>query len=652
MAAAAQRTVFVEPTPVLISPRTEGRTDMAASNRGFDAASSTSGPPAAGKRAVFGAVRTLRLLLIGSVVLPLLMGGVAAYYSYQASYKRAGAALAEAATVAEENTTKILDTHLLAAGRIDDLLDGLSDPEIHAQEKSLHDRMAKQIENVPQIAAAWVIGANGRALVSARVYPVDRELDHSGREDFRMLQQPGVQTFIWALRARSLETGEFQPYFTVSWRREGPDGRFAGITVVAVSGDYFGSFYQGLLGGSAEYVASVLREDGTLLARYPETEDVSAPGQQDETIKAIAERVRGGRITSGTLFDAAGIVVAYKRLATYPVYVAIGRTKASILREWLESTIGYVLIAVPAVLGFILLTLLARRRTQREQTALAQARDAVAQRAALEAQLHQAQKVEAVALLTAGIAHDFNNLLTIVAANIALLQQQLDYPSPRQQKFLASANGACERAAILTRRLMSFARREPVDPQPTDANQIVSGLTDLPWRSLGDRIELTLRLAPDLWPVIVDPFDLENALVNLAINARDAMEGVGRITVDTLNFQFDDAPPDAPSGTAGGDYVLIAVSDTGCGMTPELRDKVFDPFFTTKEPGKGTGLGLAQVRSFVTRFGGCCTIDSEPGAGAVIRLFLPRYKSPVSTAAGSLAISQGDRASGTVSALL
>src|SRR5689334_9088840 len=138
---------------MLISTRTdsEGRTDMAASNREWDAASSPHGPPAAGARAVFGAVRTLRILLIGSVVLPLLLGSAAGYYSYHASYKRAAAALAEAATVAEENTTKILDTHLLAAGRIDDLLDGLSDPEIVAQEKSLHDRMAKQIENVPQI---------------------------------------------------------------------------------------------------------------------------------------------------------------------------------------------------------------------------------------------------------------------------------------------------------------------------------------------------------------------------------------------------------------------------------------------------------------------------------------------------------------------
>ena len=629
---------------------------MAASNSGTDAPPSSAGLQTTGGKAVFGAVRTLRILLIGSVVLPLLMGSIGCYYSYHASYGRAAAALAEAAAVAEENTTKILDTHLLAAGRIDDLLQGMSDREILARDKLLHEQMAKQIENVPQIAAAWVIGANGRALVSARVFPVDRELDHSGREDFRALQEPGVQTFIWALRARSLETGKFQPYFTVSRRRERPDGGFAGITMIAVSGDYFASFYQGLLGGSSEYVASVLRDDGTLLARYPETGAMSAPGRGDELIEAIAERIRRGKSVSGSPFDAPGSVVAYKRLASYPVYVAIGRTKASILREWVESTIGYALIAIPAVLGFILLNIIALRRTQREQLALAKARDAIAQRAALETQLHQAQKVEAVALLTAGIAHDFNNLLTIAVANIGLLEQQLDNLSTRQQKFIASANNACERAAVLTRRLLNFARREPVDPQPTDANQLISGLTDLPWRTLGDRIELMLRLAPNLWPVFVDPFELENALVNLAINARDAMAGAGRLTIETLNCQLTDAPSDAPPETAGADCVLIAVSDTGCGMTADIRDRVFDPFFTTKEPGKGTGLGLSQVRSFVTQFGGYCTIDSEPGAGTIIRLFLPRHNDPAGSDPGSSTASAGNAptgaAPGSVSALL
>ena len=170
--------------------------------------------------AAFGAIGTLRALLIGSIVAPLLFGGIGGYFSLRAAQHRAAAALVEAVTVAAENTTKILDTHALVAARIDDLLTGLSDNQILARERVLHDRIAQQVQDLPQVAAAWAIDSGGRALVSARVFPVDREIDHSGRDDFRALQRAGTQTFIWALRARSLERGDYQPYFTASRRRQ------------------------------------------------------------------------------------------------------------------------------------------------------------------------------------------------------------------------------------------------------------------------------------------------------------------------------------------------------------------------------------------------------------------------------------------------
>src|SRR6266436_10352767 len=182
--------------------------------------------------AAFGAIRTLRVLLVGTIIVPLLVAAIGGYFSYQANYRAAAAALAEAVAVAEENTTKILDTHILVAARIDDLLTGLTDPQLLAQEKTLHERIAQQIEGLPQVAAAWVIDANGRELVSARVFPVNRDLDHSGREDFRALQDARSQTFIWALRARSLSRGDIQPFFTVSQRRQASDGSFRGIIVV------------------------------------------------------------------------------------------------------------------------------------------------------------------------------------------------------------------------------------------------------------------------------------------------------------------------------------------------------------------------------------------------------------------------------------
>ncbi len=598
--------------------------------------------PAPHDERAFGAIRTLRLLVVGSIVLPVLLATLAGYLSYRASFERATAALAEAAAVAEENTTKVLDTHMLVAARIDDLLAGMSDADIRAREQALHDRIAEQIDNLPQVAAAWVIDADGHELVSARVYPVDHAVDHASRDDFKALQDPRAQTFIWALRARSLEGGQYQPYFTVSRRRQAADGSFTGIVVVAVSGGYFASFYNSLLGGSAQYTASVLREDGTILARYPQA---SAPPPQrpgdDLLAQAIAQKVKGGLIESGSPFGSDGSVVAYKRLADYPVYVAIGRTRSSIWGEWLQSMIGYAAIGIPAAVGFMLLSLLALRRTRREQAALAQARDAIVQRAAIEAQLHQAQKMEAVGLLTSGIAHDFNNLLTIVSGNIALLQTDLESADVRRQKFISAATTACERAAALTKRLLGFARREPIDPRPIDVNDAIASVTDLPWRSLGDQITAEFRLAAGLWPVFVDPNQLENALLNLALNARDAMSGRGSLVIATSNCHFDEAYAAAHPGVAPGDYVAITVSDTGVGMPQEIREKAFDPFFTTKEAGKGTGLGLSQVYGFVTRFGGHCAIDSEPGRGTTVKLYLPRYIGPSEDAKPSPAAGAG-----------
>ena len=598
---------------------------MAAPDSSADAVSPASGKERQPNKAAFGAIRTLRVLLVGTIIVPLLLGAVGGYLSYRSSYAGAAAVLAEAVAVAAENTTKILDTHVLVAARIDDLLGGLSDQQLRDQEQGLSERIARQIKDLPQVAAAWVIDANGREVVSARVFPVDRILDHSRREDFRALQDARVQTFIWALRARSLG-GDVRPYFTVSQRRQATDGSFRGIVVVAVSGPYFASFYNSLLGGSAQYTASVLREDGTILAHYPESREPPAPREADERLaSAIAAKTTSGVIASGSAFSGDGSLVAYQRLANYPVYVSIGRTRAAIEREWLETMAGYAAIGVPASIGLMLLCLLALRRTRREQAALAEARDAIAQRAAIEAQLNQAQKIEAVGLLTAGIAHDFNNLLTIVSGNIALLEADLETTDPRRRKFIAAAIGACERASALTTRLLGFVRREPVDPRPVDVDEVIARMSDLVRHSLGDRIAVESRLSGGLWLVFVDPGQLEAAILNLALNARDAMSGRGRLTIKTANVHIEEADAPAHPGVGAGDHVAVFVSDTGIGMPPEVRDKAFDPFFTTKEAGKGTGLGLAQVNAFVTRSGGYCTIVSEPGHGTTIKLYLPRH---------------------------
>jgi signal transduction histidine kinase len=592
--------------------------------------SAQSSPPAPQEPSgtAFGAINTLRILLVGTIVVPLLLTLVGGYLTYRSAYREATAALAEAVAVAEENTTKVLDTHLLVAARIDDLLGGLADTQIRAQEHALHDRIAQQIANLPQVAAAWVIDSSGHELVSARVYPVNPDLDQSSREDFRSLRSGGTGALIWALRARSLDSGEYRPYFTVSYRRQGADGSFHGVVVVAVSGKYFASFYSALLDPSAHYTASVLRDDGTVLARYPEDPAPAAPAEGDEPLaKAIAAKTTGGVIATGSALGEAGSLVAYRRLASYPVYVTIGQTRAAILSEWLMTMAGYAAIGAPAAVGLMLLSLLALRRTRREQIALAQARDALAERAAIEAQLHHAQKMEAVGLLTAGMAHDFNNLLTIVAGNISMLDSECEAIDPGQRKYIDVALSSCDKAGALTTRLLNFASRKPVDPRPVDINEVVGRMSDLPWRSPSNRIAAEFRLDGALWTAFVDPNQLEDALLNLALNAQDAMAGRGTLTIETTNLEIEDRPSAHP-GLVSGEYVAIYVTDTGPGMPEEVRAKAFDPFFTTKEAGKGTGLGLAQVYGFAARSGGHCAIDSELGQGTTVRLYLPRYRGP------------------------
>ncbi|HTW51326.1 MAG TPA: ATP-binding protein [Stellaceae bacterium] len=566
----------------------------------------------------------LRLLLFATILVPLSLGSVGAYLSYLNSYAYATSSASEAVAVATENTTKVLDTHLLVAARINDLLGTMTDEQIQADERELHDRISQQIASLPEVAAAWVIDASGHELVSARVYPVNRALDHSTREDFAAFRNTDARAYVWMLRARSLETGDYEPFFTVSLRRPDSDGHFNGVVVVAVFGSYFASFYNSLLGGSEHYTASVLRDDGTVLAQYPEP--LSPPPAKPDALlaQAIANQPHSQVDEDGTPFNG-GRLVAINRVGAYPVYVTIERTKASILVHWWHSIIGYILMGVPAGIALLGLTLLALRRTRREQSALAQAHRATAQRSALELELSRAQRLEAVGLLTAGIAHDFNNLLTVVSGNVERLETSLDDTDTRRRKMIAAATEACARAGSISKRLLGLSRQEPVTPRPTDINELIVNTLELPWRS-GARIAREFRLHEALWPASVDPDQLATALLNLAFNARDAMPDGGRVTIETANLALgDEAATAVRADLAPGDYVGIFVADTGHGMSEEVRQKALDPFFTTKEPGKGTGLGLALVNAFATRSGGACAIDSEPGRGTTVKIYLPRH---------------------------
>jgi PAS domain S-box-containing protein len=239
--------------------------------------------------------------------------------------------------------------------------------------------------------------------------------------------------------------------------------------------------------------------------------------------------------------------------------------------------------------------------------------------------LRQAQKMEAIGQLTGGIAHDFNNLLTGIIGSLDLVRRRMasnntgDIP-----RLMDAASAAALRAAALTHRLLAFGRRQSLDTRPNDVNRIVGGVEDLLQRTMGERIELVCKLAGDLWTASTDANQLESALLNLAINARDAMPDGGRLTIETANVQLDDAYASLHEDVQPGEYVAVSVSDTGIGMAPDVLEKAMDPFFTTKPVGEGTGLGLSVIYGFTKQSRGHLRIYSEVGRGTTVKLFLPR----------------------------
>ena len=240
-------------------------------------------------------------------------------------------------------------------------------------------------------------------------------------------------------------------------------------------------------------------------------------------------------------------------------------------------------------------------------------------------QLRQAQKMEAVGQLTGGLAHDFNNLLTGIAGSLDLLGTRIRQGRLGDlDRYLAAAQGSAQRAAALTHRLLAFSRRQTLDPKPTDVNRLVAGMEELIRRTMGPAIAFEVLGDADLWPVRVDPSELENALLNLCINARDAMPDGGRLTIETANRWLDE-PAAAERDLPPGPYVSLRVGDTGTGIPPEVIANAFDPFFTTKPLGQGTGLGLSMIYGFVRQSGGQARIQSEPGRGTSVCLDLPRH---------------------------
>ncbi len=306
---------------------------------------------------------------------------------------------------------------------------------------------------------------------------------------------------------------------------------------------------------------------------------------------------------------------------------------ASVVMEALRSPDG-------TLIGFAKIT---RDFTERHQAMLAleQARAALA----------QAQKMETVGQLTGGVAHDFNNLLTAIMGGADLLRRRLGELDDTSHRVLTGITDAAQRGAALVQRLLAFSRKQALRPEVTDANRLLAGMSELLRHTLGEQIRIETVLAGGLWHIFVDRNQLENAILNLAVNARHAMPEGGRLTLETGNTMLDEAYAAANPESAAGQFVLIAVSDTGSGMPAEVRQRAFEPFFTTKAEGVGTGLGLSQVYGFVRQSGGHVKIYSEPGSGTTVKIYLPR-RIAAEAAAPDSTLHYADAPGGTATVLV
>jgi two-component system NtrC family sensor kinase len=549
----------------------------------------------------------LRSLLVFSVLAPVLFFGLSAWLSYRDIFNAAEHRTQHMANLVEEHTLKVFETMRLVLQQSDEKLGDLDDEHIRT-ERPLWDELKGLQQSLDQVDSIFVTDRDGKNILTTRSYPAP-PVDFSDRDYF--VAQKNAH-------ARGLYVGQAylgriskKPIFNLSIPRGGENGAFEGVIGISAYTDYFEKFYASVGDASDNFSIGLVREDGHVLVRYP-AEGNFQP-RQISFVDAIKDRTHAS-VSDVSPFDGLERLITFVKVKGFPVYAAYGIDRASLLRQW-HSRVGLfgLLAATVAFLMFSTTWVAYRRAVEEART---------------RASALQAQRLEAVGQLTGGVAHDFNNLLTIISGNLELAERRTDLDGIRRMH--KTIRHAVERGAGLTRQLLAFSRRQPLNPQTLDINPILETAQSWIARGMTESIQIGFDLAHDLWAVRLDPGEFEAALLNLAVNARDAMPNGGKLTFVSRNAPLSDSDI-AKLGLSlpPGQYVEITIEDTGTGMTPEVLARVYEPFFTTKEIGKGTGLGLSQVYGFVQQSGGEVLIRSEPGKGTCVTLFLPRSNEPV-----------------------
>jgi signal transduction histidine kinase len=558
------------------------------------------------------ALRLLKTMLVASIVIPVAIFSYAGWINYQNALTRADEELAGLLNILSQHASGIFQSVDLTFAAVDAIVGDLTDEQIKASDQALHQQLGKLEKSVKAIDAILVADRNGHTIVSSAVFPILTGPDVADRDYFQAQVERDAGTYVSAASRSRVRQEDF---FGVSRRRSVRDGQFNGIIMISITPKVFAEFYRQLAGDTAASF-TLSKSDGAILARYPmPAGDVTHFRPDSGFMLSVVDHPEGGFVTTSYSVDDLQRRFAYLKLGYADLYLSDGLPIDSILYGWMRTMASHLVFGIPATLVLFTLVLLAMRRT-RALYAEAERRDMA------EQALRQSQKMEAVGQLTGGVAHDFNNLLTIIIGNLGIAKRGV--VEARAERALNNALVGAERAAQLTQRLLAFSRRQPLNPRVLDINKLIVAISDLLTRTLGENIELETISGAGLWNVEVDASEMESTLLNLALNARDAMPTGGKLTIETSNAYLDDEYCREHEGILPGQYILVAITDSGAGMSAETIDRAFEPFFTTKEAGKGTGLGLSQVYGFMKQSGGHVKIYSEPGEGTTIKLYLPR----------------------------
>ena len=492
----------------------------------------------------------------------------------------------------------------------------------------LDDVMRRRTDGIKQIAGLAVADPSGHLLIST--FPTMTEAFRHEAEAMVAATTAGPAPLQIGKPFRS---GAGPWLALMTQRIADASGKLRGYAVGFISLKYFEDFYEAVQ--LTENGAIVLHlRDGTVLARFPHADSVIGTSFAElPPFKDILSKSSSGTLVMTSPVDGARRVLAIRALRSFPLAVNVSVGQTEVLEDWTHQavTIGILALSASLLIGGLLLSL-AKRAREREALvlALAEAKDAalatgqklseqMAERERAEEALRRAQRIEAVGQLTGGVAHDFNNLLTVVLSNIEMLESS-GLCGGEFAKMLRNAREAAERGAMMTGQLLAFSRQQPLRPAPVDLRGLLKGMQNLLQSALGGAVVLDMQLEGTCH-AMADVSQVELVVLNLALNARDAMPNGGRLTVATRDAIR--GPPESSDQPPAGRYAIIEVRDTGVGMTEAVRSRAFDPFFTTKGPGAGSGLGLSQVYGVAQQSGGLVELDSTPGEGTSVRVWLP-----------------------------